>query len=118
MNLIINLVGVGLAVLVYWFFFMKKEGKGVAVEDEITIVVKGGFKPNIIRVKKGKPVTLKFDRKDKSSCLEEVVIPGLKIRKHLILNKVTKVRINPTKVGEYGFSCGMGMHRGKIKVEN
>jgi len=117
MTLLINLIGIALIIFTYWFFFMKKESKAVKVVDEITITVEGGYKPDVIKVKKGKPITLKFHRKDESSCLEEVVIPDFNIREHLVLNKITDIVINPTVVGEYEISCGMNMFHGKIKVE-
>lgn len=117
MTLLTNIIGIALIALTYWFFFMKKESKAVNVEDEITIVVEGGYKPDVIRIKKGNPVTLKFHRKDGSSCLEEVVIPAFNVRQHLTLNKTTEIVINPTKVGEFEISCGMNMFHGKIVVE-
>lgn len=116
MNLFVNSVGLLLIGFTYWFFFMKKEGEGIRVGKEITITVKGGYDPAVIKIKKGQSATLKFHRKDESSCLEELVIPDFGIRRHLKLNKVTKVKINPQKVGEYEFTCGMNMFRGKIKV--
>lgn len=116
MTLLINIAGIALILLTYWFFFMKKESKAVVAGDEITIVVKGGYKPDVIKVQKGKPTTLKFYRKDESSCLEEVVIPDLKIREHLTLNETTDIVINPSEPGEYEISCGMNMFHGKIKV--
>lgn len=96
---------------------MKKESESVDVANEITITVEGGYKPDVIRVRKGSSVTLKFYRKDESSCLEEVVIPDFNIREHLGLNKTTDIVINPSEVGEYEISCGMNMFHGKIKVE-
>lgn len=117
MALLINLLGILLIIFIYWFFFMKKESKAIKVENEITITVEGGYKPDVISVKKGTPITLKFYRKDESSCLEEVVIPDFNIREHLTLNETTEIRINPTEVGEYEISCGMNMFYGKIKVE-
>lgn len=117
MVLLINLISIVLIALIYWFFFMKKEGKAVNVEDEVTITVEGGYKPEVIKVKKGKPVTLKFYRKDESSCLEEVVIPDFNIRQHLALNKTTEIVITPGEVGEYEISCGMSMFHGKLIVE-
>ncbi|MFZ5425116.1 MAG: cupredoxin domain-containing protein [Patescibacteria group bacterium] len=116
MTILINLLGILLIIFTYWFFFMKKESKAVEVTNEITITVEGGYKPNVIKVKKGKPVTLKFYRKDASSCLDEVVIPDFNIREHLGLNKTTNIVINPAEVGEYEISCGMNMFHGKIKV--
>jgi plastocyanin domain-containing protein len=117
MTILINLIGILLIILIYWFFFMKKESESVDVANEITITVEGGYKPDVIRVRKGSSVTLKFYRKDESSCLEEVVIPDFNIREHLGLNKTTDIVINPSEVGEYEISCGMNMFHGKIKVE-
>lgn len=117
MTVLINLLGILLIAFTYWFFFMKKESKAVEVKNEITITVEGGYKPDVISVKKGTPVTLKFYRKDESSCLEEVVIPDFNIKEHLSLNETTEIRIKPTEVGEFEISCGMNMFHGKIKVE-
>ena len=117
MTLVVNIIGVILIALTYWFFFMKKESKAVNVENEVTITVEGGYKPDVIKVKKGKPVTLKFHRKDESSCLEEVVIPAFSVRQHLTLNETTDIVIEPKDVGEFEISCGMNMFHGKIKVE-
>ena len=117
MILFINLVGISLIAFTYWFFFMKKENDAVDVENDVDITVEGGYKPDVIRIKKGKPVTLKFFRKDESSCLEDIVIPDFNVREHLALNKTTNIVINPKKVGEYKISCGMNMFHGKIKVE-
>ena len=118
MNILVNLVGIALIAFIYWFFFMKKESKAVDVENEVTITVEGGYKPDVITVKKGSTVTLKFHRKDESSCLEEVVIPEFNVRQHLALNKTTDIVINPTEIGEYEIACGMNMFHAKIKVEN
>ena len=96
---------------------MKKESKAIDVENEVFITVDGGYKPDVISVKKGKSVTLKFHRKDESSCLEEVVIPDFNIRKYLILNETTEITITPNEAGEYEISCGMNMFHGKIEVK-
>ncbi len=116
MQIIVTLVGLGLIVLTYWFFLGKKEEEGVIADKEILITVEGGYKPAVITVKRGQPVTLKFLRKDPSSCLEEVVLSEFKIRQFLELNQTAAVTITPDKVGEFAFSCGMGMFHGKLKV--
>ena len=116
MDVVITLVGLGLIALTYWFFLGKKEEKGVMVDKEIVITVEWGYKPSAITVKKGQLVTLKFLRKDASSCLEEVVVPEFKIRQFLELGKTTEVKITPDRVGEFTFSCGMNMFHGKLKV--
>lgn len=101
----------------YWFFLMKKDEKAVAVtENEVTIIVEGGYTPQNILIPKNKTTTLHFFRKDPSSCLEEVVLPDFKIRKYLPLHKSTAIAITPAKSGVFEISCGMNMFHGKIQV--
>ena len=116
MILTINVIGVALIIITIWFFLVKKKGVAIEVTGEVTILADGGYKPNVISVKKGQPVTLNFLRNDESSCLEEVVIPEFGVRQHLSLNEITPVTITPQKTGEFDFSCGMNMFHGKINV--
>lgn len=102
--------------LTYWFFLMKKVVE-VVVENEVDIIVEGGYKPEIISVPKGKVTKINFIRKDKSDCLEEVVLPDFKKRLHLPLNKKVTIEINPAKPGEFVYSCGMNMFHGRIIVK-
>ncbi|MEK7597290.1 MAG: cupredoxin domain-containing protein [Patescibacteria group bacterium] len=99
----------------YWYFFMKKINT-VQAEGIIEILVDGGYKPEQISIPYGKTTKLIFHRKDSSSCLKEVVIADFKVRKFLPLNEKTEIEINPTKKGEFDFSCGMGMFHGKLIV--
>lgn len=100
----------------YWFFLMKKE-KEVIVENEVDIIVDGGYQPEVISVPIGKTTKLNFVRKDSNSCLEEVVLGDFKIKKYLPLNQKVTVELTPQKKGEFGYSCGMGMFHGKIIVK-
>lgn len=101
----------------YWFFLMKRE-KEVVAQDEIDIVVEGGYSPEVISIPKGKTTKLNFIRKDPSDCLEEVVLPDFKIRKRLPLNQKVTIEITPTKTGTFGFACGMNMFHGKLLVKD
>ena len=113
----VTISGIILIFLTYWFFFLKKREE-VEASGEIDILVKGGYSPEIISVKKGKPVILNFTRKDENSCLEEVVLSDFRIKKYLPLNKKISIQITPDKIGEYNFSCGMNMFHGKLIVKN
>ena len=99
----------------YWYFFMKKVNT-VQAEGTVNILVDGGYKPERISIPYGKTTKLVFERKDSSSCLEEVVLADFKVRKFLPLNEKTEIEINPTKKGDFDFSCGMGMFHGKLIV--
>lgn len=110
---IISLGGIGFT---YWFFLMRSEKTVKVASDSVDIIVEGGYQPEVISVQKGKTTKLNFTRKDSNSCLEEVVLGDFKVRKTLPLNQKVTIEIRPEKVGEYIYSCGMGMFHGKIKV--
>jgi plastocyanin domain-containing protein len=118
----VTLGGLGLIGLQLWWFLLSKpkSQKAVATDgniQEVTVTVDGGYDPSRIVVQAGKPVRLKFQRKDPSSCLEQVVIPDFYIAADLPLNQVTTVEFTPKQAGTYLFTCGMNMFRGEIQAE-
>ncbi len=115
-KIIVIIAGVSLIAFIYWFFLMKKE-KAVTAGDSMDVMVKGGYSPDTIILAKGKKTTLRFTRRDPSSCLEEVVVPEFKIRKFLPLNETVSIELKPEKAGEYEFVCGMNMFHGKLIVK-
>lgn len=114
-KIIVTVAGLIGITITYWFFLVKS-GEAVEVADEVDITVDGGYSPEVISIPKGRPTKINFIRKDTSDCLEEVVLGDFKIRKTLPLNQKVTVEITPQQVGEYGYSCGMNMFHGKIKV--
>jgi plastocyanin domain-containing protein len=118
----VTLGGLGLIGLELWWFLLSKPKSQKAVAagggiQEVTVTVDGGYDPSRIVVQAGKPVRLKFERKDPSSCLEQVVIPDFHIAADLPLNQVTTVEFTPKQAGTYLFTCGMNMFRGEISVQ-
>ena len=114
----------GLAAIAWvnWYFFLAGGSVATAAAaaggtQEVTIGVRGGYEPSQVRVKAGAPVRLVFDRQETSGCSEEVVIPEFGIRKFLPAFKKTAVEITPRQAGSYEFTCGMGMLRGRLIVE-
>lgn len=88
-----------------------------AVGNEVGILVKGRYSPEIIHVRVGKPVKLHFYRDEDADCTNEVVFEELGIRRRLPARETTTIVFTPKEVGEIDFSCGMGMVRGKVIVE-
>lgn len=84
---------------------------------QATIIVQGGYDPAVVRVKAGQPVRLIFDRQETSGCSEEVVFADFGIRRFLPAHQQTVIEVTPPKAGVYGFTCGMGMLRGKLIAE-
>lgn len=115
-KIIVSIVGFLGIIFTYWFFLMKKD-KEVSVENEVDIIVEGGYNPDVISIAKGKLTKISFYRKDPSSCLEEVVLSDFKIKKYLPLNQKVSIEITPQKTGEFVFSCGMNMFHGKVIVK-
>lgn len=120
---IVVLGGFAAIAWVNWYFFFAGASSASAAMgssgiQEITVRVAGGYEPAEVRVKRGKPVRLIFDRQETSSCSEEVVFPDFGIKKFLPAHKETTVEFTPDESGSYEFTCGMGMLRGKLTVED
>ncbi|MEH7094226.1 cupredoxin domain-containing protein [Neobacillus vireti] len=82
------------------------------------LVTDKGYSPNVIRVKKGVPVELEITNPlDSSNCLSTFMIPDLNINNIKLKTGTTKLSFTSDKTGEYTFSCGMQMFKGKIIVE-
>ena len=129
MDWLVVLGAAGAIAWVNWYFFVA--GRAVATAtpatagtggddadgQRVTITVDGGYSPNTVRVKAGQPVQLVFDRKDTSSCSEEVVFPDFGVRRFLPTGKATVIEVTPVKPGRYEFMCGMSMLRGALVAE-
>ena len=120
---LVVLLGAASVLWVNWYFFLAGRTSVAAVmapaggPQEVTIGVRGGYSPAQIRVKKGVPVRLVFDRQETSGCSEEVVFPDFGVRKFLPAHAKTAVELTPPQAGSFDFTCGMGMLRGKLVVE-
>ena len=112
----------GLVVILFlaWFFFGPKKAKDAKVKggvQEVRITVKGGYSPDVIRVKEGVPLRLVFDRQEASDCSDRVVFPDFQASKSLAPFATTTLEFTPTKSGSFGFACGMNMLHGTLIVE-
>jgi plastocyanin domain-containing protein len=119
---------VALSILVIWFFFFsEKKGTRLGTSggvQEATIVVKGGYTPDVLVVKAGQPVRLNFNRQETASCSEMVLFPdfpaetGLRGKSaELLTGETVPIEFTPERPGEYDFQCQMGMFHGKLIVE-
>ena len=125
----------GLAAIAWvnWYFFVAErsaisvtagaaaagelEGAGAASVPQVTITVKGGYEPAVIRVPAGRPVRLAFERQETSGCSEEIVFPDFGIRRFLPAHERTVIEVTPPAAGRYEFTCGMSMIRGSLIAE-
>jgi plastocyanin domain-containing protein len=121
-QLIVTLAGFGLIIWIVWYFWLW-EGKAVAARSvgdgvqEIDVTVKGGYQPATVTAKAGQLVRLNFTRRESTPCGEEVVLPDFGKRAHLPQDKTVPIEVRPEKPGEYVFTCGMNMYKGRLVVE-
>ncbi len=113
---LINLAGVAvMAAIVWWFWLSRPRAQRASGAGAIEIVVDGGvYTPARIEVPAGKPVTLRFLRKDASPCAEKALFDDLGVSADLPLGKPLDVTVTPLNPGEYEFTCQMRMYRGTL----
>jgi plastocyanin domain-containing protein len=107
---------------VLWYFFWSK-GAGVRAQPEaggvqrVEVRVKGAYDPDTVVVEAGRPVRLDFYRDETDACSEMLVFDRLGIRRLLPAFETTPIEFTPEEPGEYEFTCGMNMMRGRVIVE-
>ncbi|HAD05824.1 MAG TPA: copper-transporting ATPase [Anaerolineaceae bacterium] len=121
-QIFITLGGIALSLFIAWFFWLAPKGQtivkaGAGGVQEVAITVKGGYTPDIIVVKAGQPLRMRFTRQESSTCSEMVLFPDFSQSAKLPEGQEVTVEFTPDKPGEYGFQCQMGMLRGKLIVE-
>lgn len=123
-DILVIAAGVAAIAWVNWYFFLAERRTGPVQAkvgatglQQVVIRVEGGYSPSRVQLLAGQPARLVFDRREDSSCSEEVVIPDLGIRRFLPAHQRTGVDLPPARAGEYEFTCGMGMLRGRLVVE-
>jgi len=113
--------GVAAIAFVLWYFFGEREATAASVGasgvQEIKVTVKGGYSPDVIVVKENVPVRLDFYRDETASCSEQIIFGDFGIARDLPAFKTTPIEFTPDKAGEFTFTCGMNMLRGKLIVE-
>ncbi len=119
-ELFVVVVSLGLAAFLWWFFFGPKKVSNASVRggvQQVDITVKGGYSPDVIRVRQGVPLRLNFDRQETGDCTSRVVFADFGASKNLPAFSTTTLEFTPDKVGEFDFACGMNMIHGTLVVE-
>lgn len=87
-----------------------------AGKQEVVVTILEGYNPNVIVVKKGLPLVLKFDLQEEG-CTGTVVIPDFGIKEKLVPYEVTTVEFTPDRSGLFSFACPMTMIKGTLDVK-
>jgi plastocyanin domain-containing protein len=121
-RLIITLTGLALIAFIVWFFWLKRS-RGVRAAEtsggyqEAMILVKGGYTPDTVIVRSGRPVRLNFRREETASCSDKVIFANFNKSAELPTGETVAVEFLPKQPGEFAFACPMGMFRGRLIVE-
>jgi Cu+-exporting ATPase len=119
-EVIVTAGGLVLIGLLAWFFFGPRHAEAATLAggvQEVEILVKGGYSPDLIRLRQGVPARLVFDRRESSDCTSRVVFPELRLSRSLPAFQRTAVEFVPEQSGEFPFACGMNMVHGTVVVE-
>lgn len=120
-QIIVTLVGFGVIGWIVWYFWLWK-GEAVSAQagaggiQVVDVTVRGGYQPASIVAEAGRPLRLNFTRRESTPCGEEVVLPEFGKRAHLPEDRTVPIEVTPEGPGEYEFTCGMNMYKGKIIV--
>ncbi len=115
-DLAVNLAGVALiAFIVWWFWLSHGRTERAAGTGPVEIVAdEGVYTPSRIEVPAGRPVVLRFLRKDPSPCAEKVLIDRIGVAVELPVGEPRDVVVTLPEPGEYEFTCDMRMYRGVL----
>ena len=103
-----------------WFFFGPRKARAAQLAggvQRVGVTVRGGYSPEVIRLRQGVPAELTFDRQESGDCTSRVVFPDLRVSATLPAFTQTTVRLDPAQAGTFGFACGMNMIHGTLIVE-
>ncbi|MGW4891318.1 heavy metal translocating P-type ATPase [Kitasatospora sp. NPDC004240] len=117
---VVGVVAVVLIALLGRYFFGPRRALSARLEghvQRVDVTVRGGYTPDVIRLRRGVPTELVFDRQESGECTSRVVFPDLRVSAALPAYRRTTVAFVPAEVGSFGFACGMNMIHGTLLVE-
>lgn len=117
---VVVVVAVALTAGLGWFFLGPRRIHAARLEgraQRVDVTVRGGYRPDVIRLRQGVPAELVFDRQESGECTSRVVFPDLRVSAALPAFKRTTVTFVPAQAGSFGFACGMNMIHGTLLVE-
>jgi plastocyanin domain-containing protein len=119
-GLVLAASGAAIAWVLWYFLWSRGEGVRAEARDgvqRVEVRVKGAYDPDTVVVEAGRPVRLEFYRDETNACSEVLVFEPFGIHRELPAFQTTAVEFTPREPGEYEFTCGMNMMRGRVVVE-
>lgn len=104
--------------IIYWFWgnpSPKAECENTGSVIDIC-VDQGVYTPSSIQTQVNQPLHLRFTRHAASACAATVVFSEFDQSIELPLAQAVEIELMPDRVGEFTFTCEMGMYRGRLIV--
>jgi plastocyanin domain-containing protein len=122
LNVVVVVLGLALVAVELWYFLGPRRTASQASLNndgvqEVQVLVKDGYHPDVIPVEAGRPVRLVFYRDETAECSAQVVFEGLDIDRELPPFKKTAIEFTPYDPGDYHFRCGKSVIRGRVVAE-
>jgi len=102
------------------FFFRARQATDAQMGEsgqDATVIVLGGYQPDVVRARTGVPLRLTFDRREDGDCSARVVFPDLGVNRFLAPFTSTTIEVSTDRPGTFDFACGMNMIHGSLVVE-
>jgi plastocyanin domain-containing protein len=117
--LLVNLTGITvIGLIVWWFWASNPKDRETVNNGVVEIMVKDGvYTPATIEAQAGKPIVLRFIRRDPGPCAEKVIFADLGLSADLPVEEPQEIIVTTDKPGEYDFTCQMGMYRGVLIIK-
>jgi plastocyanin domain-containing protein len=113
-------LGAGLIGWELWYFLgprdLRPSSSPAGVQD-VQVLVRQGFEPDVIPVEVGRPVRLSFYRDETAECTGELIFETLDLRRPLPAFETTVVEFTPRAAGDYPFRCGHTGFRGRVVAQ-
>lgn len=86
--------------------------------QEVTMeVTEYGYKPDVIKAKKGVPLTIRTNSTANAGCVRGIMFPDFNINKALNVG-VDTITFTPDKAGTFEFMCQMRMSKATLIIED
>ena len=120
-QIVVTVAGVAAGAWVLWYFVFAPGPALVAAAkggvQEVRVTVKGGYTPDTVVVRAGKPVRLLFYRDETAGGSDRLVLEAFGIDRPLPPFETTAIELTPSAPGEFPFRGGAAAPRGLLVVE-
>ena len=121
-DVVVIVVGASLIIGELWYFLGPRRPEEPPRQwtggvQEVPVLVKGGYDPDTIFVEAARPVRLLFYRDETVPCSARVVFPDFDIDEALPPFETTSIEFTPSEAGDFPFSCGLGVLKGRIVAQ-